>query len=361
MICNLRLDGFKRFRSHAFPLRALTILAGMNGTGKTSVIHALLLAREGSRQKQGIVKLNGPFGLELGSYEDVLNYETPDRFEIGLFADVDRSETFTFTGAQSDRFAAVHRKYNSGGAVLSEEPRGFQYLSAERLGPRIHQSSAALPLTLLEVGCQGEHTAQLLDDLGATIVPDARFGAQADDRTPLLKDQTEAWLSRVTRPIQLDTESFPAIGAFSIRFRTGEEWVKPTNMGFGVTYALPVIVAGLTAPPGAMLVVENPEAHLHPAGQSQMGVYLATMAAAGLQILVETHSDHVLNGVRRAIGELGVLNAGDAMIHYFDVDNSIPPQILLFSSGGGVSDWPRGFFDQYQMDVAALTRIRRRR
>jgi len=65
--------------------------------------------------------------------------------------------------------------------------------------------------------------------------------------------------------------------------------------------------------------------------------------------------------VRRAIGELGVLSADDALIHYFDVDNSVPPQILSFSPGGGVSDWPRGFFDQYQMDITALTRIRRRR
>jgi predicted ATPase len=361
VISVLRLDGFKRFHNDSFPLRALTILAGMNGTGKTSVIHALLLTREASRQNHSVVELNGPFGLELGSYEDVLNYKTGDHFEISVIDDHARTEAFVFTGAQSDRFAVVHRESQAETAVLSDVPRGFQYLSAERLGPRVLQGSAALPLALLEVGCRGEHTAQLLDGLGASTIPDARFGAEIEGRTPLLKGQTEAWLSRVTRPIQLDTESFPTIGAFALRFRTGDEWVKPTNMGFGVTYALPVIVAGLTAAPDAMLVVENPEAHLHPAGQSQMGVFLAAMAAAGVQVLVETHSDHVLNGVRRAIGELAVLSADNAIIHYFDADESMAPLQLSFSAGGGISDWPPGFFDQYQMDIAALTRIRRRR
>jgi predicted ATPase len=214
---------------------------------------------------------------------------------------------------------------------------------------------------MLEVGCRGEHSAQLLDSLGGMTIEAARFGDTGDGQTPLLKSQTEAWLSRITRPIQLDTKSFPAIGTLALRFRTGEEWTKPTNMGFGVSYALPVIVAGLTAAPDALLLVENPEAHLHPAGQSQMGVFLASMAGAGVQVLVETHSDHVLNGIRRAIGELGVLGAERAIVHQFDISESSDHRSLSFSPGGGLSDWPPGFFDQYQMDVAALTRIRRRR
>lgn len=81
-------------------------------------------------------------------------------------------------------------------------------------------------------------------------------------------------------------------------------------MGFGVSYSLPIVLAGLFAPAGSLLLVENPEAHLHPAGQSQMGTFLAVIAGAGVQVIVETHSDHVLNGVRRAIGEKKVLGAG---------------------------------------------------
>jgi predicted ATPase len=133
-------------------------------------------------------------------------------------------------------------------------------------------------------------------------------------------------------------------------------------MGFGVSYALPVILAGLTAQPGGILIVENPEAHLHPAGQSRMGVFLAWLAGRGVQVVVETHSDHVLNGIRRSIGEHGYLRSSDAVLHFFDSTENDEPRIqrLDFTSVGGVSHWPKGFFDQYQIDIASLGQVRRR-
>ena len=108
------------------------------------------------------------------------------------------------------------------------------------------------------------------------------------------------------------------------------------------------------------MIVENPEAHLHPAGQSQMGLFLATIAAAGVQVIIETHSDHILNGIRRGIGEHKLLSPEEAIVHYFDAESD---EILAleFNARGGISTWPRGFFDQYQLDVAALTRVRRPR
>ena len=213
---------------------------------------------------------------------------------------------------------------------------------------------------MLEVGCRGEYCAQVLETLDKFVIEDKRRSSGESDTALLLKAQTELWLSRVTRPLQIDTEAFTGTSVTAIKFRTGEAWVKPTNMGFGVTYALPVIVAGLIAGNGGLLLVENPEAHLHPAGQSEIGVFLATIAAAGVQVIVETHSDHVLNGVRRAIGDRQLLSATDATVYYFDAAGS-EPQELSFTERGSISAWPRGFFDQYQLDVAALTRVRRPR
>ena len=109
-------------------------------------------------------------------------------------------------------------------------------------------------------------------------------------------------------------------------------------MGFGLSYSLPVVVAGLVAPQrDALLIVENPEAHLHPAGQSRMGTFLATVAATGVQVLAEAHSDHVLNGIRRAIGEHGVLQPADALVHFFDAKEDGEPQntALRFSARAG--------------------------
>lgn len=362
MITDVRIKGFKRFSDHVFDMRSLTILAGVNGAGKTSVIHSLLLTAEAWRRDDGVVELNGPYGLELGEFSDVLNHETTSDFSVIIGSDHDSGrleDAWVFGEGDTGLYAKVDLPRPQ--SVFNGEPRSFQYLQAERLGPRVTQGSAALPSTMLEVGCSGQFTAQVLDTLGGKLsVEEERRFITDDSIPPLLKSQTEAWLSLITRPIQIDTETFPGTSVTALKFRTSDIWLKPTNMGFGVTYALPVILAGLTAVKGGVLVVENPEAHLHPAGQSHMGVFLAIIAASGVQVVVETHSDHILNGIRLAIGSHKLLKHTQSIVHYFDGDESAPDS-LEFTEVGGVSSWPAGFFDQYHLDIAALTRIRRPR
>src|SRR5260370_36481781 len=89
----------------------------------------------------------------------------------------------------------------------------------------------------------------------------------------------------------------------------------PTSVGFGITYALPIVVAVLSAHPGSLVIIENPEAHLHPRGQVKMGELLCQASAAGIQILIETHSDHVLNGIRLAVQARKNAPANVALYH----------------------------------------------
>lgn len=362
MIKELKIRGFKRFTEDVFRTPPLTILTGMNGAGKTSVIHALLLMREASRRNDQLVELNGPYGLELGTFGDIQNWDAPElvRFEI-----TDQNATvysWALLGIQTALFADVQVSHSAPPPAFGNGGRMFQYLSAERLGPRSTLGSAALPQNLLEVGFRGEYSAQLLYALDSYLVDERRRcpGAQIED-APLLKFETERWMSRIARPVQIDTETLAGTAVSALRFRVPDgDWVRPPNMGFGVTYALPIILAGLTAGENGLLIAENPEAHLHPAGQSQMGQFLATIAAAGVQVIVETHSDHVLNGIRRAIGEHRTLPASEAIVYFFDVDGSTP-KALEFTETGGIGSWPKGFFDQFQLDVAALTKVRRPR
>jgi predicted ATPase len=77
MIRRFDISGFKRFAHNAFDFEPLVVLAGLNGTGKTSVIQALLLCRAAMDNKHGTVPLNGgPFGLDLGTAEDIHNRES---------------------------------------------------------------------------------------------------------------------------------------------------------------------------------------------------------------------------------------------------------------------------------------------
>ena len=106
------------------------------------------------------------------------------------------------------------------------------------------------------------------------------------------------------------------------------------------------------------MLVENPEAHLHPAGQSKLGRFLARVAGSGVHVVVETHSDHVLNGARLAVAQDRSLPAGDMIVHYFDHGQTLPIQV---NDKGELDHWPAGFFDQFESDLGRLARARRAR
>lgn len=372
MIRKLHVTGFKRFAECSLAFEPLTVLTGTNGAGKTSVIQTLLLAREASRTGTRAVQLNGPFGLQLGAAQDVLNVHTAlEQSEITIQLSFDDGAAAPLRYAldaseESLLYLPILERPADTPRPLGGSDQDFTYLCAERLGPRDVLQASALPGDQLGVGVQGEYCAQVLSlrELKEKVPLDRRHPQHTDEVDAFLKYQVEAWLSTIVRPVEIRTEWFPNTSMTALRFRSpGGEWVRAPNMGFGVSYALPIILAGLATAVGSIVIVENPEAHLHPAGQSRMGVFLAQLAASGVQVLLETHSDHVLNGIRRAIGEHRVLGSNDAIVHFFDMEAESNPTIaaLHFTDVGGLSDWPPRFFDQFQLDVAALARVRRHR
>jgi predicted ATPase len=116
---------------------------------------------------------------------------------------------------------------------------------------------------------------------------------------------------------------------------------------------LPIITACLASSKDRVLLIENPEAHLHPSGQSLMGTFIAQAVSAGVQIIVETHSDHVLNGVRKAVKN-HILSRDKVAIHFFSP--SVKDQVIspLIDQRGNLDAWPQGFFDQFDIDTSSL-------
>jgi predicted ATPase len=175
-----------------------------------------------------------------------------------------------------------------------------------------------------------------------------------------LLDQVDGWLQEISPGSHLTIEAIrrgdSALAGFAFD-RPGDvktRAFRATNVGFGLSYALPVIVALLSAPKGALVLLENPEAHMHPRGQTRLGQLAARAAAAGVQVIIETHSDHVMDGARIDIRD-GRLEPSAAAFHYFERHGAessvISPAI---NADGRLNTWPVGFFDQHDENLAHL-------
>ena len=120
-----------------------------------------------------------------------------------------------------------------------------------------------------------------------------------------------------------------------------------------------MIVALLASTPGTLVFLENPEAHLHPRGQSRLGELIARAADAGIQVIMETHSDHILNGVRIAVRN-GYVEPDAVALHYFERSTTkqkqttsivVSPELDKY---GKLSFRPEGFFDEFDRSLDEL-------
>jgi len=344
------------------PLRRMTVLTGTNGAGKSTLIQALLLARQASEDERvSVVQLNGPYGLEIGEADDALNVSAEDQIiQVLLCVEGDWRE-YAFVAEIEGRVLhlPIERRPDPLPTLLSSPGMQFTYLNAERLGPRDQLSVTSAEISNIGVGVRGEYVAQAITLRERDNVIDVlRHPASLHVQT--LRAQVEAWMSDIVRPIRIETQWPLGMTTSAIRFQAPDidsQPLRPGNVGFGVSYALPIIVAGLAVGQG-ILIVENPEAHLHPAGQSKLGRFLGRVAGAGAQVIVETHSDHVLNGIRRAAVDDRTVESSDVVVHYFDGASS-SPILINVTAGGGMSSWPPGFFDQLDQDLGRLAHAKR--
>ena len=176
-----------------------------------------------------------------------------------------------------------------------------------------------------------------------------------------LRRQFNAWAGELFPGAQGHVQPIEKTNLMRLQLRISEidDWLRPANIGYGLSYAFPLIIAGLVAEKDQILIIDSPEAHLHPLGQSKIGLFLAKVAAAGVQVIIETHSDHVMNGIRLSLLEKNI-NPENVSIHFFTpqqiAEHQKTSQIISphVDQQGNLSEWPKGFFDQSEKDLFKL-------
>jgi predicted ATPase len=210
------------------------------------------------------------------------------------------------------------------------------------------------PSSIQVIGARGERAVGwLYCERDASVQPELALPSAPPTRLR----QVEERMRRFFPGFSLDVQQIPQTNVVTLGLRTSEatDYHRPIHVGFGLTQVLPIVVAALSTQRGGILLVENPEVHLHPAGQTRMGSFLADVAASGVQVLVETHSDHVLNGVRLAV-KMKRIASDDVQLHFFRDRGLHSDQVVspMIGPDGILDYWPEGFFDQFDKDMNNL-------
>ena len=361
----LNIDGFKCFKEDtSFELNDITLLTGANSVGKSSVVQSLLLLKalsEGSLSKtDSLVELNlnnEKYALELGSYEDIKNksnnsyddFMSDDSKDINFVLNDAVASIMIKDNLDAESKVQVHTHEEALTRIKSCLDRGFVYLNAERQAPRyeyqhIEKSDFC--------DCHGVNTGDVIQKHEKDDCPSVRsFDFCEGNKWNVELDK---WIDYIFPGVVLKI-----VSSSKDSYKVEVHGYAAPNVGFGITYALPILVSGLTVPEGGMLIVENPEAHLHAKAQSNIGFFLARMAAAGIRVIVETHSEHVVNGIRRMIvvGEETEISADDVTIYFFqDKDGDKKIINIGMDAKGNLSAFPVDFFDQVRQDMLELIR-----
>jgi hypothetical protein len=142
-----------------------------------------------------------------------------------------------------------------------------------------------------------------------------------------------------------------------VQVRAGGARALLTDVGFGVSQVLPVLVLCSYAPEGSILLLEQPEIHLHPSVQAGLAdVLIAAVHHRRLQIIVESHSEHLLRRLQRRIAE-GALAAEDAALYFCTAGAEGSALLgLQLDRFGNIANWPDGFFGDELGELVATRR-----
>ncbi len=317
MIKSYSVANFKSYAALDMAFSGANVLTGLNGSGKSTLVQPLLLARQSAMNgslEHGRLTLNGPL-TSIGTGQDMM-------FE---FAEVERT-TFRWDDVEIDiPYQADESELDvSVAGTLDDALPPFAlmtYISNARIPPqglyeRFRKYETPSPIA----GASGEEAPGYLAARANITMPGER-SMRDQGASGTLLEQVNYWVNQISPGVSVKTDEFHQLDGVVLRFTFDGKAGVPTrpyraaNVGFGLSHSLSIVTALVAAPAGALLVIEAPEANLHPRAQLRLGHLIGQAAGDGVQVIVETHSPHIVTGLARAVSS-GWLPRKELTLHY---------------------------------------------
>lgn len=355
MIQKLILKNFKCFSDSEIALNQMTILTGANAAGKSSIIQALLLAMSTLKCQDSSIDVSKSLGIATGGPSSLIAQNRIELNDADFSIEIKDSSGSVIIDYNIDKFSLLKLHYDIFGNQISS---GTYYLNAERIGPRISYSAGCDD----DILNNGANAAYLIDsaDLEDRKIADV---LALNGKSSKFSIHVEEWMNAILGDVRITISTDYIKATSDIKFGNTniDKEVLPTMTGFGISYILSIVTAGLwcSTLKNSVLIIENPEAHLHPFSQSQMGKFLQLLSFSGVQVIVETHSEHIIDGAR--IQAVYTKATDNLVVNYLSNSaNGIEISKISVDKEGELSEWPAKFFDQKAIDLRELFYLRKK-
>jgi predicted ATPase len=279
-----------------------------------------------------------------------------ERKPLGQSADYRPERSFAFSTAALNRLGDKAEAIKPIGPALFSELSKIIYLGpVRRLAQRDYIWSGRMPT---HIGDDGAKAVDVLIASGVAMQAAIKRNKTLPDEAMLFK-QTEFWLEKMNLADGLAVKAIGNSARYELLIKSNGEAANLKDVGVGVSQVLPVIVAALFAKPGHIVMVEEPESHLHPLAQSQLAELFAKISAErGVQFIVETHSEHLFRRVQTLIAKKELSLDKGAMYFVEREGKSAKLRSLTLDEFGQVNNWPDKFFGDSVGEARAQAKAR---
>ena len=412
MITELRSQNFKSWQdTGTLQFAPLTGLFGANSSGKTSILQVLLMLKQTVDRppdwneplyfgnEESLVNL-GNFGTVIHKHKQDLSLDISVSWKSSTVVDINKYIRFynlnveTLSSSQGDRDRSEEISFSTNiarGVVNNsyyvtdlyrfdvQQPdlfRCYGFRTARNqimeISSRFERDFENLFSQILYLGPLREHPRHRYTWEGDHPKGIGQEGEKAISallsgriRHLSIDEQILNWLQRLElidsynlRPISDTNQDYE----FLVKQYKGGPEVRLTDVGFGVSQVLPVLILCYYAPEGSILILEQPEAHLHPKVQSELAdVLIDVVKNRNIQIILESHSAHLLHRLQRRIAEEQI-SADDTALYFCQInDGTSEIERLKVDEYGNIRNWPQNFFGDDMGDLVAKTKAEMQR